>query len=47
MKMCLGNGLGFEFGSGAVWTSCSAYCYGSFIMELKGGDCAGYLRLAG
>ncbi len=45
MKMCLGNGLGFEFESGAALDELFGCSYGSFILELDGEDCSGWFRL--
>ena len=46
MKMCLGNGLGFEYADGIALEDIFSYAHGSFIVELTGdcgdGICLGY-----
>lgn len=35
MKMCFGNGIGFEYTNSFTLNQMFDYCYGSFILELK------------
>ncbi len=43
MKMCFGNGIGFEYADGFLLEDVFGYKYGSFIVELKEGECEGVL----
>ncbi|MBP8640756.1 MAG: phosphoribosylformylglycinamidine synthase, partial [Oscillospiraceae bacterium] len=40
-KMCIGNGLGFEFDDGASLDGIFGYSYGSFILEMTGDEQVG------
>ncbi len=35
LKMCIGNGLGFEYESGVSNQDIFGYCYGGFLLEVK------------
>lgn len=38
MKMCFGNGIGFEYDSALTNEDIFGYCYGSFVLEMNGKD---------
>ena len=42
-KMCFGNGLGFDFAEGVPDVEIFGYRYGSFILEMSGGERVGTL----
>jgi len=43
MKMCLGNGIGFRYDGDLTMEDLFGYCYGSFVLELTGGETEGIL----
>jgi len=40
-KMCIGNGIGFRYGSGLSSDDIFGICYGGFLLEMTGSDVVG------